>query len=117
MKNKYLNGLLAGVLTAGVLQGSGGKENMPGLGGQQTPVVRAQTADELPAELQELFLTFSQSLAERGYRAQIDLSSIQMPTQITSINTSALNGNNGVQSNINAFDLPEMVFPEHERPR
>jgi len=36
MNNKYLSGLLVGVLTAGVLQGSDGKENMPGLGGNQT---------------------------------------------------------------------------------
>ena len=116
MNNKYLSGLLAGVLTAGAMQGSGNEGKMPGLGKKQTPVVRAQTADELPADLQELFLAFSQSLAERGYRAQINLSAIQMPTQITSINTSALNRNNGVQSNINAFELPGMVLPEHERP-
>ena len=111
MNNKYLSGLLAGVLTAGVLQGSGGKANMPGLGGQQTPVIRAQSANELPEELQELFLAFSQSLAERGYQAQINVNPIQMPNQITRI---TFNEHGGMQSNEGAFDLPEMVLSESE---
>ena len=111
MNNKYLSGLLAGVLTAGVLQGSGGKANMPGLGGNQTPVIRAQSANELPEELQELFLAFSQSLAERGYQAQINVNPIQMPNQITRI---TFNEHGGMQSNEGAFDLPEMVLSESE---
>lgn len=39
-KKNYLSGLLAGVLTAGILQGSDGNEKMPGLGGKKTPVVQ-----------------------------------------------------------------------------
>ena len=35
ISNKYLSGLLAGVLTAGAVQGSGYEGKMPGLGKKQ----------------------------------------------------------------------------------
>ena len=47
MNNKYLSGLLAGVLTAGAMQGSGNEGKMPGLGGQQTPVAQQQSGNNL----------------------------------------------------------------------
>jgi len=130
MNNKYLSGLLAGVLTAGVLQGSGGKANMPGLGGQQTPVAQQQSGNNLS------FQQMARLLAENSYRngdvasAEIILNSVglngleiitewgnaavpALPTQITHI---TLNENNGIQSNEGVVDLPEMVLSEPQEP-
>ena len=129
MNNKYLSGLLAGVLTAGVLQGSGGKANMPGLGGQQTPVAQQQSGNNL------IFLQqMARLLAENSYRngdvptAEVILNSVglngleivtawsnaavpALPTVLTHI---PFNENNGMQSNEGAFDLPEMSLSESE---
>ena len=69
MNNKYLSGLLAGVLAAGVLQGSDGKENMPGLGGEQTPVLQGQDTgiiEELRVAASELAATYDLPLLEVG---------------------------------------------------
>ena len=79
-KNNYYVGLLAGVLTAGVLQGSDGKENMPGLGDNPTSIVQGQASgitEELKVAASELAASYderaegSQNQAIRGlFRAR-----------------------------------------------
>ena len=129
MNNKYLRGLLAGLLTAGMVQGSDGKENMPGLSGKQTPVVQWQ--DVSNPTLQQM----ARLLAENAYRngdaasAEVILNSVglngldvvtewgnaaipALPAQITHI---TFNENNGIQSSEDTFGLSEMSLSKSER--
>lgn len=133
MKNKYLNGLLAGVLTAGAVQGSGNEGKMPEMGEKQTPVVQQQGMGN--PMLQQM----ARFLAENAYRngdvdsAEVILNSVglngleiitewgniavpALPTQITSMDTFDLSGNNGAQSNEGASRLPEMSLSKPEIP-
>ncbi len=62
-KNNYYVGLLAGVLTAGVLPGSDGKENMLGLGDNPTSIVQGQDTgitEELKVAASELAASYDE---------------------------------------------------------
>ncbi|MFQ6723233.1 MAG: hypothetical protein ACLRFH_02405 [Opitutales bacterium] len=69
-KNNYYVGLLAGVLTAGVLQGSDGKENMLGLGDNPTSIVQGQASSEITEELKVAASELAASYDERAEGSQ-----------------------------------------------
>ena len=71
-KKNYLSGLLAGVLTAGMLQGSDGKEKMPGLEEKSMSVKQTETNSAITEELKMAASELAASYDDRAIESKND---------------------------------------------